>query len=308
MAIATAPPEASEPSALHVWFGVLRAAVTGWIDDGASSMGAALSYYTALSLAPLLLVVMAVAGLLYGEAEVGRALISQFQQVIGKDGAEAIRSILENASRSGEDRSILSIVMGAALLLIGATTVFAELQADLDRIWKAEPKAGGGLWRFLRVRLLSFGLVVSVGFLLLVSLVATAVIAAIGESFNAQLKGFLLLASILNTAVSLAIITVLFALIYKLLPSRPIAWSDVWMGAFVTSVLFSLGKYGIGLYLGTVALSSSFGAAGAFVVLMVWIYYAAQVFLLGAEFTYHYAVRHGSLQGDDATMPQAAKA
>ena len=129
---------------------------------------------------------------------------------------------------------------------------------------------------------------------------------AIGKSFNEQLQGFAMLASVLNTAVSLAIITVLFALIYKLLPSRPIAWSDVWMGAFVTSVLFSLGKYGIGFYLGTVALSSSFGAAGAFVVLMVWIYYAAQVFLLGAEFTYHYAVRHGSLQADDSTMPQAA--
>jgi len=266
-------------------------------------MGAALAYYTALSLAPLLLIFIAIAGALYGETHAAEAVLSQFEKLIGAEGAGALKAMMENAKHS--DSSVWSLVIGAGVLLVGTTTVFAELQGDLDRIWKVKPVASNGLWSFVRTRLLSFGLVISVGFLLLVSLLATAVIAAIGEYWGYWLEGKEWLASVLNTGVSLGIITLLFALIFKLLPSTTVAWSDVWMGAAVTSILFSVGKYAIGLYLGTVALSSSFGAAGAFVVLMVWIYYAAQVFLLGAEFTFQYATAHGSHSGLDGDLTKS---
>lgn len=275
-------------------------AVSAWIDDGAASMGAAISYYTALSLAPLLLIVIAVAGAVYGEAAATGALTAEFQRLLGEEGARLMQTVLKSADQSGS--SLPSLLIGIVTLLMGATTVFAEIQSDLDRIWRVKPTARSGWWHLLRTRLLSFGLILVVGFLLIVSLVASTVIAALGDVWGYWLEGQAALASILNGVVSLGIITVLFALIFKLLPSAPIAWGDVWVGALVTALLFTLGKAAIGFYLGTVAIGSTFGAAGTFVVLMVWVYYAAQIFLLGAEFTRQYALAHGSHWGRESSV------
>jgi len=285
------------------WLHLARQSVSAWIDDDAASMGAAISYYTALSMAPLLLIVIAVAGLLYGEAAAAGALTAEFEKVLGAEGARLVKTLLAASEQSSGN--LPSLVIGGLTLLLGATTVFAEIQGDLDRIWRVKAPVQSGVWRFLRTRLLSFGLVLVVGFLLLISLVASSVIAALGEFWGTWLAGQAAFAAALNDGVSLAIITVLFALIFKTLPSTRIAWSDVWVGALVTALLFTVGKSAIGLYLGTVAVASPFGAAGTFVVLMVWVYYAAQIFLLGAEFTHQYALAHGSHR--QVAMPEAAK-
>jgi membrane protein len=272
---------------------LVKLSVNNWIDDGASSMGAALAYYTVFSLAPLLLMVIAVAGLFFGQEIAQGALMQEFDALIGSNGAQAIQAILKSAQNW--EGGVISMVVSAITLFIGATTVFAELQRDLDLIWKAEKKAvPGGVWGFVRTRLLSFGLILGVGFLLIVSLALSAGIAALSTVWGDWLKNLETLLQIVNFAVSFAVITALFALIYKVLPNARIGWGDVWMGATVTSLLFSLGKFAIGLYIGKSAISSSFGAAGAFVVLIAWIYYSAQIFLLGAEFTYVYTCTRGS--------------
>ncbi len=270
---------------------IARHAADGWVDDNASSMGAAIAYYTMLSLAPLLLIVITVAGLIFGEEAARGALFGQLAELVGDNGAQAIQAILSSSSNlSG---GIVSILIGFVTLFIGATTVFAELQSDLDRIWKV-PERRGGVQGFIRKRLLSFGVILGVGFLLIVSLVASATITAIGTLWSQWLLGTETMLQLLNFGVGFAVITALFAMIYKLLPSVPIAWNDVWVGAAVTSLMFSIGKFLIGLYLGRAAISSSFGAAGTLVVVIVWVYYSAQIFLYGAEFTYHYARERGS--------------
>lgn len=280
---------------------VLKLAVNGWVDHRASSMGAAIAYYTALSLAPLLLIVISVAGLVFGRDAAQGALVTQLQELIGADGAHAVQTVLASAKDIGG--SLVSIAVGVVVLTIGATTVFAELQADLDRIWDTPTPPGNGLWNWVRTRLLSIGMVLGVGFLLMVSLLLSAAVAAIGKFWGDALGARETIAQALNFAVGFCIITALFAAIFKFLPSRRIAWRDVWTGAAVTSLLFAVGKSLIGLYLGKAAVSSSFGAAGAFVVLIVWIYYAAQIFLLGAEFTHQYARLHGSLAKAGAQAP-----
>jgi membrane protein len=272
---------------------LLKSAVNGWLDDGASSMGAALAYYTVFSLAPLLLVLIAVAGIFFGTDAAQSALLQQFESLVGQHGAQAVKVILANARDLGG--SLWSMVIGAITLFIGATTVFAELQRDLDLIWQVgKAKQQSGVLGFLRIRLLAFGLILGVGFLLIVSLAVSAAIAAISTLWGDWLKELEIILQLVNFAVSFAVITALFALIYKVLPNVDIAWGDVWMGAAATSLLFSIGKLLIGLYIGKSAISSSFGAAGAFVVLIVWIYYSAQIFLLGAEFTSVYSRTHGS--------------
>ncbi|EIT72215.1 MULTISPECIES: YihY/virulence factor BrkB family protein [Hydrocarboniphaga] len=269
-----------------------RLAAEGWVDDNASSMGAAIAYYTMLSLAPLLLIVITTAGLIFGEEAARGALFGELAELVGDNGAQAIQAILISSSELGS--GLISILIGLVTLFIGATTVFAELQSDLDRIWKAPVPKHGGVLGFLRKRLLSFGMILGIGFMLIVSLVASAAIAAVGTLWNQWLMGTETLLQVLNFFVGFAVITGLFALIYKLLPSVPIAWSDVGIGAAVTSLLFSAGKFLIGLYLGKAAISSSFGAAGTLVVVIVWVYYSAQIFLFGAEFTYHFARERGS--------------
>jgi membrane protein len=277
-----------------IW-SLIKMSVVSWRKDYASSMGGALAYYTLFSIAPLLLIVIAVAGFFLG-AEAARGEIdAQLQGLLGEDGAAAVAGLLESASEPEE--GLLATIVSVLLLLLGATTVFAELQSDLDRIWRAETKPISGLWSFLRARILSFSMILVLAFLLLVSLVFSAALSALGKWWGGWFEGWAVLLEVLNFAVSFAITTGLFALIYKFLPRAEIAWRDVWIGAVVTALLFAIGKSLIGLYIGRSGIASGFGAAGSFVVLLVWVYYSAQIFLLGAEFTWVYAHERGSRRG-----------
>lgn len=292
-ALAKCPtPSCAAMSITEIWR-LVKAAIVAWSDDYASSMGAALSYYTVFSIAPLLLIIISVAGLVFGRDAAQGQIVAQLQGLTGHEVAITVQSLLQSVNEPS--KGIIATVVGLITLLIGATSVFAELQTDMDRIWHAPARPRGGLWHLLRTRLLSFGLVLGLAFLLLVSLVISAILAALGTWWGSAFGNQEALLRGLNFAVSLAIITGMFALIYKLLPRVKIAWRDVWIGASVTALLFSAGKYLIGLYLGTSGVTSGFGAAGSLVVLLVWVYYSAQVFLLGAEFTWVYAHRHGSL-------------
>jgi membrane protein len=275
-----------------------------WIDDFAPSMGAAIAYYTAFSIAPLLIIVIAIAGFFFGRDAVSGQLYAQLSGLLGDHGAEAIQAMVESASNTGE--GAVASIIGAILLAVGATSVFAELQTDLDRIWKAPAvKKSEGVWELIRSRLLSLGLVVSIGFVMVVSLVVSAALAALGKWWG-DLQGNLeWLLQTLNFVVSLAVITVMFALMYKILPRVKIGWHDVWIGSAATAMLFTIGKSLVGLYIAKSSVVSSFGAAGSLAVLLVWIYYSAQIFLLGAEFTWVYAHRHGSRRGQD--RPATAK-
>ena len=266
-------------------------AAAAWKADYVSSMGAALAYYTMFSVAPLLIIVIAVAGLVFGPDAASGALFAQLRGLVGDEGAMAVQGLVKSASKPGA--SIAAAIGGVVTLILGATTVLGELQTSLDRIWRAPPAEDKGLWKLLRGRVLSFGLILVLGFLLLVSLVLSAVIAAVGEWWGSWLGAKWMLEA-LNFFVSLGVITSLFAMIYKILPRVRIGWKDVWVGAVVTAFLFTVGKFLIGLYLGKSGVQSGFGAASSVVVLLVWVYYSAQIFLFGAEFTFLYAYRYGS--------------
>jgi len=259
---------------------IAMAAGRKWVDDRAPSMGAALAYYTAFSIAPLLVIVIAIAGLTVGHDAAQAAIVAQLGDLLGESGGKAIEGMLQATSDLGT--GTLALAIGVATLLLGATTAFAELQDDLDRIWDAEPSKASGIWNLLRTRLLSFGMVLCVAFLLTISLVVNAGIAAVGQY---MFGGSELVLEVLNFVASVLVITLLFAAIYKILPNTPIAWHDVWEGALITAILFAIGKLLIGLYIGKSSVASAFGSAGPFVALMVWIYYSTQVFLLGAEVT-----------------------
>jgi membrane protein len=297
------------PSAL---FGLLKRAVAGFIDDNAMSMGAALAFYSLLSLAPLLILVIMLAGSVIGRDQAQLLLLSQLSGLLGDTGAEGVKTVL-GAARTPEDGLLATLVSGVALL-IGATTVFAELQDDLNRIWKCEARATSGAIGFLRKRLLSFGLIAALGFLLLVSLVVSAAVAYMG---TAWFGGNEAIAHVLEVAGSIALMTLMFAMTFKILPSRRIAWGDVMLGSFVTAVLFAIGKLLIGLYIGKSAVASSFGAAGTLVVVIIWVYYSAQIFFLGAEITNAFSMSHGSKStegaagselGGDTEMVERARA
>ena len=279
---------------------IIRETFSSWMDDYAPSMGAAIAYYTMFSIAPLLLLVIAVAGLIFGRDAVQGEIVNQVTGLIGKEGAVAIEGLLKSASEPAT--SLFATITSIALLILGATTVFAEIQNALDRIWHVPPaKKPGGIRGFFRTRLLSFGLVLGLGFLLLVSLVVSAAVAALGAWWGNYFVGWEMMLQIVNLLVSLALSTVLFGMIYKLMPRTPIAWRDVWVGAAVTAVLFEIGKVGIGLYLGKSGVTSGFGAAGSLVVVLVWVYYSAQIFLLGAEFTrLHSSKRRARRTGSQA--------
>ncbi len=283
---------------MSIW-DLTRKSVVAWLDDYAPSMGAALAYYTLFSLAPLLIIAIAVAGLFFGQEAARGEIVAQMQQLIGRDGAVAVQSLLKSANAPAKD--IFATVVSIVVLVIGATTVFAELQSDLDRIWRVPaPAKVNGIWNLLRSRLLSFGLVLGLGFLLLVSLVISAGIAAFGKWSYGFFEGRAAYLHTLNFGISFAITTLLFAMIFKFMPRARIAWRDVWVGAAVTSLLFEVGKLLIGLYLGTTSVASGFGAAGSLVVLLVWVYFSAQAFLLGAEFTWVCAHEYGSMAAQRA--------
>jgi YihY family inner membrane protein len=274
------------------WIGrqwqIFLAAANAWMDDYAPSMGAALSYYTLFSLAPLLVLIIAIAGMVFGQDAAQGAIIAQFQGIMGKQGAMALQALLK-AAREPSTGVVASIV-GGVLLLVGATATFAELQTDLDRIWRVPAKAKpSGIWGWLRSRILSFGLVLGLAFMLMISLVVSAALSAASDWLGGVTAAESVLANILNFVASFALFTVLFAMIYKIMPTAKISWHDVWMGSAVTALLFNVGKSLIGLYLAKSSVATGFGAAGSFVILVAWFYYSAQIFLFGAEYTWVYA-------------------
>ncbi len=270
--------------------------VTAWLDHHASSLGAALAFYTVFSVAPILIIAVAITGYVFGATHAETEVLAQLRGLIGPAGAAAIQELMVSAHYS--EKRGLAAAVGVVTLVVGATSVFGELQNALDRIWQSpRRKKEVGWWRFLRGRVLSIGMVLGVGFLLLVSLVASAVLAAFGGWLGNHFPGLEILLPIINLLVGFLMTVTLFALIYKYIPQESIAWSDVWIGATVTAVLFTIGKTMIGVYLGRSSFNSAYGAAGSLVVLLLWIYYSAQIFLLGAEFTRVFAYRHGSRSG-----------
>ena len=271
---------------------LIKESVSQWSEDYAPSMGAALAYYTIFSIAPLIVIAIAVAGFFFGQDAASGEIFAQLRGLVGDEGAVAIQGLVKSASEPG--KGTFAAVAGIVTLLLGATTVFGELQSDLDRIWDAPKPEKAGLWGMLRGRLLSFGMILGIGFLLLVSLIFSAALAALSHFWDAWFTEWEFVLQTINFVVSFAMITGLFAMIYKLLPRVDIGWKDVWVGAIVTSLLFSVGKLLIGLYLGKSSVASGFGAAGSLVIVLLWVYYSAQIFLLGAEFTKTYAYRHGS--------------
>jgi membrane protein len=275
------------------FFGVMKKALSSWSDDYAPSMGAALSYYTLFSITPLLVIVIAIAGFVFGDDAVRGEVFAQLQGLIGAEGASTVEQMLQSVAKPEE--GAIAALISFGVLALGATTVLNELQSDLDRIWRAPTvKKVGGVMGFARSRLLSLALILTISFLLIVSLVFSAVIAAIGKWWGSWFGGWELLAHAIDLFASFGLMTLLFALIYKIVPRVHIRWHDVWVGAAVTAMLFAIGKVLIGLYLGRSGVTSGFGAAGSLVLLMVWVYYSAQIFLIGAEFTWVYAHEFGS--------------
>lgn len=270
---------------------LLRQSILGFVNDNALSHGAAIAFYATTSLAPILLIVVAIAGMAFGHEAAQLALSAQIAGLMGPQSAELLQATIENASQ--KEAGTLASILGLVTLFVAASGVFGEMQLALNEIWKVKP-SGATISRLVRARIASLGLVAALGFLLLVSLVVSAVISALGEVINAYLPFGTIILSAINGIVSFALITLLFAAIYKVLPDRSLQWRDVGLGAVVTGFLFTIGKSLIGWYIGTSAISSSYGAAGALLVVLLWVYYSAEIFLLGAEFTRAYSVRHGS--------------
>ena len=293
----------------EIWT-LVKASFSSWLDDYAPSMGAALAYYTLFSIAPLLLIVISTAGLVFGEEAVRGEIFGQLRDLMGDEGAAAVEGLL--ASVSEPKKGAAGAVVGTVLLLVGATTVFGELQNAFDRIWRAPGKdKNGGIWELLRTRLLSFGIILGIGFLMMVSLVFNAAVSALGKWWGGFFSGLEILVTSLNFIFSFVFTTAVFAMLYKFMPKVKIQWKDVWAGAIVTALLFTIGKTLIGFYIGKSAISSGFGAAGSLVVVLVWVYYSAQIFLLGAEFTWVYSHAHGSRKNQEIpprTTPAAGRA
>lgn len=280
-------------------------AVTAWFEHNASSLGAALAFYTLFSVAPILIITVAIAGYIFGADHAQTEILAQLTGLIGEAGATAVRQLLLSAHYS--DKRGLAAAIGVVTLLVGATSVFGELQNALDRIWQT-PRHGreAGWWRVIRGRVLSVGMVLGVGFLLLVSLVASAALVAIGDWLGRSVPALEIVLPVLDLTFSFGMTVLLFALIYKYVPRESIPWGDVWIGAMVTALLFTVGKLLIGVYLGRSSFSSAYGAAGSLIILLLWIYYSAQIFLLGAEFTCVFAYGHGSRSRELRPAPKSS--
>jgi membrane protein len=278
---------------LRAW-DLAKETVFAFIDDEALSRGAAIAFYTATSIAPLLLIVVAIAGLVFGREAALGAISDQLAGLMGQQTAELLETAVANASRPSS--GVLAALLGVATLIATASGAFGEMQSALNHFWKAKPK-GGTVSRLIRARAASLGLVATLGFLLVVSLAASAGLTAFGERLNAVLPFGAALMSAVNALISFVLISVLFAAIYKVLPDRQLEWRDVLIGAAVTALLFVSGKSLIGWYIGSSAVASTYGAAGALIVLLLWVYYSAQIFLLGAEFTKVFTHRYGSKRG-----------
>ncbi len=292
-------------SLIKSFMSLIKETVTSWSGDYAQSMGAAIAYYAMFSIAPLLIIVIAIAGMVFGHEAAQNEIVVQLRGLMGDDGAHAIQGLLASANTSGS--TTIATIFSVAVLIFGATTVFAELQDAFDRIWRAPARVQtGGIWNLLRSRILSFGMMLAISFLLMVSLIFSAAIAALGKWWGPYFGSREALLQATNFAVSFVMITVLFALIYKVMPRVSVKWRDVWIGAAVTAMLFVAGKLLIGIYIGKTAVASGFGAAASLVVMLIWIYYSAQIFLLGAEFTWVYAKRYGSMRGIETTIKKDA--
>jgi membrane protein len=263
-----------------------------WSEDKASRLAAALSYYTIFSIAPLLVLAISVAGLVFGQEAASNQLFGEIRGLVGDQGAQAIQTMVQSVNQKGG--SIIATVVGILTLLLGASGAFGQLQDALNTIWQVQPKPGQGIMGFLRSRFLSFSMVLVIGFMLLVTLVVSAALAAVSH----YLEGILPIPSpvlqTINFAISFGVTALLFTLIYKVLPDVTVRWRDVWIGGMVTALLFSIGRYLIGLYLGRGSVSSAYGAAGSLVIILLWIYYSAQILFFGAEFTKVFANRFGS--------------
>jgi membrane protein len=273
---------------------MLKTAFQEWNQDKAARLAAALAYYTLFSLAPLLILVIAIAGLFFDSAAVRDQLMGQVQALVGGTGADFVRTVLDNANRPGGNSGIVATIVSIVLLLVGATGVLTQLQLSLNTIWNVEARPDIGFMNIVRKRLLSLGMIVVIGFLLLVSLVVSSVIAGFSEYLSTLAPGLDTAVQLANFVVSFGITTLLFAMIFKYLPDVVITWRDVWFGAAATAVLFSLGKFLIGLYLGNSGFGSSYGAAGSVIILLVWVFYSAQILFYGAELTQVYGRRFGS--------------
>jgi membrane protein len=272
---------------------LIRSTIAEWNNDNVPLLAAALAYYTVFSLAPLLLIAIVVAGAVFGEDAARGEIIGQIQGLVGRDGAEAIQTMLQNTQKPNSGGN-LATLFGIATLLLGASSVFGQLQQALNTIWGVKPKPGLGIRSFLQSRFLSFAMVLVIGFLLLVSLILSAILSGVTHFFGGIMPSFASLGESLNFLISFGVITLLFASIYKFLPDVEVPWRNLWVGATVTALLFTIGKSVIGMYLGSSSISSTFGAAGSLVVILIWVFYSAQILLIGAEFTQVYAKQCGA--------------
>lgn len=274
-------------------FALLKKAAWDWFDDQAPTLGAALAFYTVFSLAPLLIITVSIAGLVFGREAAQGQIFDQLRSLVGEASAGAMQDVVENAN-STPATGLVATLIGFVTLIVGASGVFGQMQTSLNFIWGVQSKPGRGILGLLQDRVLSFGFILVVGFLLLISLLLTTAIAFIAEWFGGIVPGIEMLIQAANAILSLAVITLLFAMIFKFLPDAKIAWRDVWIGALITAALFTVGKEVLGLYLGKSGVGSSYGAAGSLIVLLLWVYYSAQIVFFGAEFTKVYANRFGS--------------
>ena len=289
-------------------YSVLAKSLNAWIDHRASSKGAALAFYTLFSMTPILILAIVGAGYFFGAEAAQGEIISQIEALVGRNGAQAIQALLAGARDPAS--GLAATMIASVLLLVGAASVFVELKGSLDELWGIEPPKGLAIVVFLRTRLHSFGLVLVLAFLLLVSLAMSAALAVLERYAGGIWSSAYDILAILSSVIAFGIIACLFAVIYKVLPDAHLSWRDVWIGAAFTAGLFSLGKYAIGVYLGNSGIASSFGAAGSLIALLLWVYYSAQIFFLGAEFTKQYAMAFGSLQHETqrlATRGHAAQ-
>lgn len=259
----------------QIW-ALFKSVFRSWNDDHAQSMGAALAYYTLFSIAPLLLIVIAISGIVFGPQAARGEILDQLDSLMGEQGARAVQTLLESTSQPTE--GLAATTIGFVLLLVGATTVFGELQNSLDRIWRvSDTGSSRGLWGLIRTRLLSFGMIMGTGFLLMVSLIFSAGLAAINKWWSPMFADWIPIASMVNFLFGFVLTTGMFAMIYKVMPRATIRWSEVWTGAAITAALFTMGKWLIGIYIGRSAITSGYGAAGSLLALLVWIYYSAQI-------------------------------
>jgi membrane protein len=288
---------------------MLKESFKEWKEDDALELGAALAYYTIFSIAPLLLIVIAVAGLVWGREAAEGQIYTQFDNLLGAQGAATLQTMVGNAAKQGDKTGILATVIAGVTVLFGATGVFAQLQSALNKIWNVEPRPKSGIMGFIMTRVVSFGMILGIGFLLLVSLVVSAGLAAVDSYMSGLIPGAESVFQVIHFVIAFGVVTLLFAMIYRFLPDVKIAWRDVWVGAAITALLFTIGKFAIGLYLGHSSAASVFGAAGSLVIVLLWIYYSTQILFFGAELTQVYARRYGSniVPDEDAVQVREVK-